>query len=858
MARAPLTLAESSARRILPNAQFNPQRATAEDFGAGAGQAAQQAGAVVNEAAEFFHAEQVKLQTFKEEKAFLDFTDAEAQRIDASAQEVGGDANEYTKNTMAGYDQGASAFLESVAPARRQQWELKAAQVRQKYAGAALQTELGQRQKFYKEQVNDGLTKIGREIGANPGGFEVSQDKGRQLILASGLPQSAKESALLQWEEVSANAYAIGIFDTQGGEGLMKALGGSTTKAGDYDLSGAKGNEKVAADLFKSKGLSPVAVAGMVGTLSHEGAGMNPKARNPGDGRDGSDSIGVAQWNAERAVALKKFASDRGKPWEDLGTQLEFVLHEMKTGDANARKAYRMLQDADTVEEAVAAMNYYERPAGWKPGGDPSKVMGWSDRVARANRIAGKAAPVTEAGIGAADPRLAALSVERVAQLRDTAERKIKQDEGERQQADARAHAEWLNGFEIDLMDGKKGRADIEEARKSNLLTDFDEINRAESIVTQREKAQDDSTSLAAMLNNPGFVWNPVDGDQKKAINAGVDGMVRSGTYNTVTGVAIWQKTGIMPEKTGNEIRGMLLSSDPARVTEGAALSANLVRANPNAFASMGDGRADVEKAAVEYNRLIDIGYDAKYAAGRVAAMNDPKRRNEVQAKEDDSKVFAAELRKGDATADLIGTMALDKQFGTDWSPQGERKFTLGDANMRRGVVQDYNDIALEHFKQHGDKAAARAFAKQQMTKLYGMENGVLLKYPATKAYPPINGSTDYVHQQAAGDIAAVTGKKVEADDVILMPIPGLTSEQFRNGQPAQYQVFFRDRSGDGPPVIEMLPGRAFQADISKAKREANARAKAKFEKEREKRKSMEAVTGAMIEGQMRSGGSVF
>ena len=411
MARAPLTLAESSARRILPNAQFNPQRATAEDFGAGIGQAMQQAGAVVNEAAEFFHAEQVKLQTFKEEKAFLDFTDAEAQRIDAAGLEVTGDANGYTKNTMAGYDEGASAFLENVAPARRQQWELKAAQVRQKYAGAALQTELGQRQKFYKEQVNEGLTKIGREIGANPGAFEESLEKGKALINAAGIPESAKESARLQWEEAAANAYAIGIFDTQGGEGLLKSLGGSTTKAGDYDLSGAKGNEKAAVDYFKGEGLKPVAVAGMVGVLSHEGAGMNPKARNPKDGRDGSDSIGVGQWNAERAAALKKFAADRGKPWEDLNVQLQFVLHEMKTGDANARKAYRMLQDADTVEEAVEAMNYYERPAGWTPGGDPKKVSGWDDRVARANRIAGKAATVTEAGTGVADPRLASLSV---------------------------------------------------------------------------------------------------------------------------------------------------------------------------------------------------------------------------------------------------------------------------------------------------------------------------------------------------------------------------------------------------------------------------------------------------------------
>lgn len=73
---------------------------------------------------------------------------------------------------------------------------------------------------------------------------------------------------------------------------------------------------KQAYDFFTKQGWSPVAAAGIVGGLVHE-SGLKTTALNPGDGSDGSDSIGVAQWNSGRAAALKAFATARGKPVTD-------------------------------------------------------------------------------------------------------------------------------------------------------------------------------------------------------------------------------------------------------------------------------------------------------------------------------------------------------------------------------------------------------------------------------------------------------------------------------------------------------------------------------------------------------------
>jgi hypothetical protein len=117
---------------------------------------------------------------------------------------------------------------------------------------------------------------------------------------------------------------------------------------------------------FVGKGYEPHKAAGIVANLIAEsGRNLNPNAVNKGDGRDGSDSIGIGQWNGPRAIALKQFAAAQGKPWNDLGVQLDFVDHELKGAEG---KAGAMLNAARTPEEAARAMLHYERPKDYEKG----------------------------------------------------------------------------------------------------------------------------------------------------------------------------------------------------------------------------------------------------------------------------------------------------------------------------------------------------------------------------------------------------------------------------------------------------------------------------------------------------------
>ncbi|AYD00912.1 phage tail tip lysozyme [Neorhizobium sp. NCHU2750] len=128
--------------------------------------------------------------------------------------------------------------------------------------------------------------------------------------------------------------------------------------------------------------------AGIVGNLIQESS-MNTGARNAGDGTDGTDSIGVGQWNGQRARNFKSFAGDNTG---NLDTQLDFVMHELQgsggNGGGSEAYAWNKLANAGNVNDATAAMISYERPHGWSKD-DPTAGHGWNNRITNASELLG-------------------------------------------------------------------------------------------------------------------------------------------------------------------------------------------------------------------------------------------------------------------------------------------------------------------------------------------------------------------------------------------------------------------------------------------------------------------------------------
>lgn len=174
------------------------------------------------------------------------------------------------------------------------------------------------------------------------------------------------------------------------------ASGGVASEGGN-PLTGSRAEKaaKAKAYLMQKHGVSNEFASGLVGQFAQE-SGFNTRALNRGDGNDGSDSVGMGQWNGKRARALRQFAADQGRPWDDFELQLDFAMHELSTSE---KAVGNRLRAARSVEEATAAAIGYERPQGWTPQ-NPRGGHGWANRLAAAQSVYG-AASVAPAGVDA-------------------------------------------------------------------------------------------------------------------------------------------------------------------------------------------------------------------------------------------------------------------------------------------------------------------------------------------------------------------------------------------------------------------------------------------------------------------------
>lgn len=101
---------------------------------------------------------------------------------------------------------------------------------------------------------------------------------------------------------------------------------------------------------------TPHEAAGIVGNLMAE-SNLNPNAFNKND--LGSQSGGIAQWNGINFSKLKEHANSKGKQWNDLDLQIDFLLSSI---DNNVKDK---LSKSTNPHEASEAWAYYERYAGY-------------------------------------------------------------------------------------------------------------------------------------------------------------------------------------------------------------------------------------------------------------------------------------------------------------------------------------------------------------------------------------------------------------------------------------------------------------------------------------------------------------
>ena len=122
--------------------------------------------------------------------------------------------------------------------------------------------------------------------------------------------------------------------------GYLVAAPGSRFEGFTYENDGAHqlylnlGTADIIHSYLKARGWTETAIAGLLGNFQQE-SGINPALEEAGS----HNGYGLGQWSFERRVRLEAYCRERNKPYDDLLTQLEFLLQEPGESEFVARYA---------------------------------------------------------------------------------------------------------------------------------------------------------------------------------------------------------------------------------------------------------------------------------------------------------------------------------------------------------------------------------------------------------------------------------------------------------------------------------------------------------------------------------------
>jgi hypothetical protein len=522
---------------------------------------------------------------------------------------------------------------------------------------------------------------------------------------------------------------------------------------------------------FVGKGYEPHKAAGIVANLIAESTrNLNPNAVNKGDGRDGSDSIGIGQWNGPRAIALKQFAAAQGKPWNDLGVQLDFVDHELKGAEG---KAGAMLNAARTPEEAARAMLHYERPKDYE--------WGHAYRLSSAKQVLdlfSKGGGSAGAGFLPEDKRV---KLERQAETQVLQEKTY---EG----------VQRGEAFEKQIIDAAAGQGDLpkrDEIENDPVLRP----QQRNALLRQYDSAAGNVAAFAATwkkFSDPnGGSFNPYDADERKS----VDTLYQHLGGNAPALQAVVDRTNILPKSAAIAMRGDFVSNDPKRVAQSLSVASNLLAKNQNIFVGV-DGQKDFENNAVAFRHYVDdLGMTADDAAKKIVYQQSSEYQSGVKAR----------LKGEDVDAKLKKELSVDdisNSFDQSWLPFTDPKVGYT-PESRLAMYGQYSEQVKERYQEHGDWGRAKKEAAATLGKSWGVTrvNGAPTVVPyAPERAPVMAGIENPADVLAAGAVAAIkdtAGYEPSRKSLQFIPVPGVTPAAYKAGQPVPYILKWEDANGN-------------------------------------------------------------
>jgi hypothetical protein len=764
----------ASEPQILPQERLFPTQrmASPDDFGAGTGQALQGLASGVAQLGAKLQANAKQSAAFGAEDGFIKTQTAVMTDYEQNLRNINGSADGWWTASKTKAGTALDTYIKDLPADQQPQFRARADQFLQGFTAKAFKDQFTQQDANSKTVIDQSNNTAALQVQQNPDVFKQIKEQQTALIMKSTLPSQVKQGLIDN--TVNTLAYTSELSRAQN----------DPTK---YIAHGSKAQS--ALGFFESKGWTSEQAAGIVGNLMHE-SGLNTGAYNA---NDPGGSVGVGQWNRERRAELEKFAAQQGKPASDFGTQLAFVQHELETSESGSGEA---LKSAKNVGEATAIMIGYERPKGWTPD-NPQGGLGWKSRLNYAGQVLNGKVTGGEGGNGNSDA-FQHLTPQQAAAVDETAQRTLSKQAQDTTQAGQAQHAAKLNDLYSTLNDGNAPANALAQARGS-WLTDYDEINKAQGIIDKRNKGQADlQRGNAAMAPpSPGEtkVFNPYDVDTKNGLDAWATNAVKNGADPAAVAQQVFNKTGLVTSDFGVGIRGAMAANKPDVLGAGLTTAANMMRVNPNAFAGV-TGQSDIEAMVQKFNTAHDLHPDTPAAdiAQKIITDTQEISRNPVkkemidQFKKDNLTQTAVEARVKGLFSSMVPFSGLPNAAQL---PPG----------AQRGAMNSiYSGLAQEGYGKFNNPTDALNYADTQFKKQFGLQNGVVTRFPPSQANLPqfkLAGQSDpyaWQNEQARDYIVAHAAEhgshpdwaQLDPSQIVFAPVtsPHANTDVAFNGAP--------------------------------------------------------------------------
>lgn len=768
MARLPIDLMTSGVREDLPSATYATEQATGATFGAQIGQQLQGFGDAGSNLVAKVEAYQTKQQKFDAELGRVKAEDADSQQAQENMRGLSGNADGYWQSQRDQTRKNMDAYLQTVPEGLRKEFAVQAESIVAARTKQAFTAQYQQADANTRLTLDEEARKAGLQVNQDPGAYDAALASAEKLIDASPLTDldKTKRKAELRntlaytAEQAKAQSNPAAVVAAGVGGGLREKIAGKESGGNNVaqnPTSSARGKYQFLDTTWNGF----AGAAGVPAVTADNKGGANDPRNNPALQEKVMDQY-IAASTAELSANKLPVTDANLYLLHFMGQKGGTAFIRAMNNDASATAA-----SAFPTQAAANTSVFY--------GGKDKTALSLSEVYAKLTKGL-NGAGTTPSTVAPTSASRANLTADQTRAVDESARRSLVQQQAMQQAANDAALVAQRDQTYVALHEGPNPQTTYEAARKSGLISTYDQINKAEGIIKARDQGDTDlQTGLALMAAGRNGA-NPFDKSHQAGLDAVYDMQSKASGDTPGTAAAIFDRTGIVPAKFVSTLRGVVAhSDDPTQLGAGLSVASNILRQNPNALAGS-PGKEQIEAAASEYDRLTgDLGMNKDDAVKRIMA--------DARAPKDPIKSEVLQQFKKDYLSQEKLGSRMQSQLGS-WFGYGAR---LPDGSQRSAVSSIYGSLAEEGMRQFQDPDKALAYADFQMKKQFGTQNGVITRYPPDKAGLPVleGKGTGWVNEQAADVVKDHAGLVVDPAQISLVPVSrdgADTAQAFRNG----------------------------------------------------------------------------